>query len=211
MKLLSVNVGSPQPFSYNGKEGMTSIFKSPVTGSRKVFYHNVEGDKQGDLTVHGGELKAVYSYDIAYYHYWKTVLQRDDWNYGLFGENLTTEDLKDDVVLIGNVYKIGSTYLRAIKPRFPCFKLNIRFGMDDMLQQFAKQKFYGTYYKIEQEGTIQAGDTIVLAEQSNHEVSIQQFVEAYLNKGADKNIVDQILAIEFLSEKKRKVFESYLH
>ncbi len=136
MKLLSLNVGLPQTYSYQGKEVATSIFKSAVEGSRSVSKTNIEGDGQGDLVHHGGEMKAVYSYDIAYYEHWKNILQRNDWNYGLFGENLTTKGLTDDKVLIGNIYKIGSVYLKAIQPRFPCYKLNIRFEMHDMLQQF---------------------------------------------------------------------------
>src|SRR4051812_14934603 len=128
MKIISVNVGKPQPYSYHGKEGYTSIFKSPVNDERKVSRLNIAGDEQADLTVHGGEQKAVYAYDISYYHHWKKILQRDDWGYGLFGENLTTEHLPDDKIFIGDVYRIGTVYLKAIQPRFPCFKLNIRFG-----------------------------------------------------------------------------------
>jgi MOSC domain-containing protein YiiM len=210
MKLISLNVGKPQPFSYHGKEGYTSIFKSPVTGIRKVSALNIEGDKQSDLTFHGGELKAAYAYDISYYHHWKDILQRDDWSYGLFKENLTTEGLPDDTIFIGNVYRVGSVYLRAVQPRFPCFKLNIRFGTDSMLQQFMQQGKHGTYFSVVQQGTLKAGDTIELIEVSKHNITIQQLVEAYYNKGADKNIVEQILAIEFLPERLRHSFQSYM-
>ncbi|RZL12249.1 MAG: MOSC domain-containing protein, partial [Pedobacter sp.] len=86
--------------------------------------------KQADLTVHGGALKAVYAYDISYYEHWKKILVRDDWGYGLFGENLTTEGMQDSTVFIGSVYKIGSVIFKAIQPRFPCFKLNIRFSYE---------------------------------------------------------------------------------
>jgi MOSC domain-containing protein YiiM len=150
MKLLSLNVGQPQMHIYQGKEVITSIFKSPVQGKRKVSKLNIEGDAQGDLAVHGGELKAVYSYDVSYYNHWKIILQRDDWNYGLFGENLTTEGLADDQVFIGNIYSIGSVYLKALQPRFPCFKLNIRFAMADMLQRFVQQEKHGTYFSVVQ-------------------------------------------------------------
>jgi MOSC domain-containing protein YiiM len=211
MKLLSLNVGRPQLHTYQEKEVLTSIFKSPVEGKQNVTRLNIEGDAQGDLVVHGGELKAVYSYDVSYYDYWKTVLQRDDWNYGLFGENLTTEGLTDDTVLLGNIYKIGSVYLKAIQPRFPCFKLNIRFGRSDMLQQFVQQEKHGTYFGVVQVGSMGAGDEIVLAERSKHQVTIQDFVQCYYNKGADKEILEKLLAIDFLPERKRKAFESFLH
>ncbi len=210
MKLLSLNVGLPQTYSYQGKALATSIFKSAVEGSRSVSKTNIEGDGQGDLVHHGGEMKAVYSYDIAYYEHWKNILQRDEWNYGLFGENLTTEGLTDDQVLIGNVYKVGSVYLKAIQPRFPCYKLNFRFEMHDMLQQFMQQGKHGTYFSVVQEGSLQAGDEITLVEESKHLISIQQIVECYYSKGADQSLLHKILRIDFLPARLRKSFESFL-
>jgi MOSC domain-containing protein YiiM len=209
MRLLSLNTGQPKTYSYKGKEETTSIFKSPVAGKRSVAKFNIEGDLQSDLNNHGGELKAVYSYDATYYDHWKTILQREDWNYGLFGENLTTEGLTDDKVLVGNIYQIGTVYLKAIQPRFPCFKLNIRFGTDDMLQKFMQQGKHGIYFKVEQEGILEAGDEIVLAEESKHKITIEQYVQCYYNKGADKDILEEILAIEPLPERHRKAFESF--
>jgi MOSC domain-containing protein YiiM len=209
MKLLSVNVGQPKTYMYRDKEETTSIFKSPVQEKRNVSKCNIEGDLQSDLINHGGELKAVYSYDISYYEHWKNILQREDWNYGLFGENLTTEGLTDDKVLVGNIYKIGTVYLKVIQPRFPCFKLNIRFGTDDMLQKFMRQGKHGIYFKVEQEGTLEAGDEIVLAEESKHKITIEQYVQCYYNKGADKDLLERILTIGPLPERHRKAFESY--
>jgi MOSC domain-containing protein YiiM len=209
MRLVSLNVGQPKTYTYQEKEVLTSIYKSAVPGSRSVSKTNIEGDAQGDLVHHGGTLKAVYSYDISYYDHWKTILQRDDWNYGLFGENLTTERLTDDKVLVGNIYKIGSVYLKAIQPRFPCYKLNIRFEKHDMLQQFMQQGKHGIYFSVVQEGTLQSGDEITLAEQSQHNITIQQLVECYYNKGADKTLLHEILLIDFLPERLRKAFESY--
>ncbi len=209
MKLISLNVGKPQPFSYKGHDGYTSIFKLPVEGERKVSTLNIEGDAQADLTVHGGELKAVYSYDISYYHHWKNILERDDWVFGLFGENFTTQNLPDDTICIGNIYQVSSVLLKAIQPRFPCFKLNIRFGTEGMLQQFIQQKKHGTYFSVVQKGSLQAGDAIELIEASKHNITIQQLAETYYSKGADKNTTKQILAIEFLPERLRKAFESF--
>ncbi|MCE3281456.1 MAG: hypothetical protein K0Q66_193 [Chitinophagaceae bacterium] len=209
MKLISVNVGMPQNYHYNGKEVATSIFKAPVEGTRGVSYLNIEGDAQGDLKSHGGKLKAVYSYDISYYDHWKILLERDEWQYGLFGENLTTEGLTDDKVLVGDIYQIGTVRLQAIQPRFPCFKLNIRFGNDDMLQRFMQEGRHGVYFSVVEEGSISAGDEIQLEERSRYGISIQELVRAYYNKGADKQLVEEILSIEFLPERLRKAFKSY--
>lgn len=119
MKILSINVGKPMPIVWNGETITTSIFKTPITTACKIVFNNLDGDEQSDLRVHGGADKAVYAYDIAYYNNWKNILIRYDWNFGLFGENLTTEGFTDDVVKVGNIYTIGTAKLMAVQHAFP--------------------------------------------------------------------------------------------
>jgi len=209
MKLLSVNTGQPREFIYQGKPVTTAIFKQPVNGSRNVSFTGMDGDLQSDTVHHGGALKAVYAYDVAYYDQWKKILRRTDSGYVLFGENLTTRGLTDVIVMIGDIYEVGSVHIKAIQPRFPCIKLNIRFEMDDMLQRFVQQGKHGIYFSVVKEGSVQPGDSIRLIKRSAHPVSIQQLVTAYYNKGMDKQIVEQVLAIEFLPQRLRTAFESY--
>jgi len=210
MKLVSLNVGRPQFKTWNGKEILTSIFKQPVTDSRTVSITNIEGDEQSDLSVHGGIDKAVYSYDLSNYQHWKKILQRPDWGYGLFGENLTTTSLPDEEVRIGNVYQIGSVILQAVQPRFPCIKINLRFNMPDMINRFAEEKKAGIYYKVLQEGRLQAGDEINLVEESPYEVSITDYVECYYSKGKDLRVLSTLLSVPYLPKRHRYAFESFL-
>ncbi len=210
MKIVSLNIGKPQEKEWQGKIVMTSIFKNSIPDRRKVSFTNIEGDEQADLRVHGGINKAVYAYDISHYQHWKNILQRDDWSYGLFGENLTTEGLKDDKVRIGGVYKVGSAKLQAIQPRFPCVKINIRFGLPDMIERFVNEKKNGIYFKVIEEGDVQVNDTIHLVEEPLHKVTIQDFVDCYYSKGMDKSLLKKILAIPFLPESKRQAFASFL-
>ena len=209
MRLISVNTGKPRLYHYKGRNVFTSIVKSPVKGLCRVNELNVEGDEQSDLTVHGGALKAVYSYDVSYYDMWKKILKRDDWGYGLFGENLTTEGLSDDTIRVGNIYEIGSVYLQAIQPRFPCFKISIRFGTEYVLKNFVKTGKHGTYFRVLQSGSLQEGDSISLVETSKHNVTIQQLAEAFYNKGANKAMVENILNIAYLPEYLRRNFENF--
>jgi len=210
MKLLSLNIGRPQEFNWTGKTVRTSIFKNPVSDRRKVFYLNIEGDEQSDLNVHGGINKAVYAYDVSHYDHWKNILQREDWQFGMFGENLTTSGLPDEQVKIGDIYQIGTTSLQVIQPRFPCFKLNIRFGVRDMIERFMEQKRNGIYFKVVEEGTIQANDEIKLIQPSAFNVSIPEYVNCYYSKGSDKSILKNLLSIPFLPQRHRTVFEGYL-
>lgn len=209
MKLLSLNVGQPQEREWNGKKMSTSIFKSAVKGKCKVSFLNIEGDAQADLRVHGGVNKAVYAYDVLHYEHWKKILQRSSWEYGLFGENLTTQDLPDHKARIGDVYQIGSAKLQVVQPRFPCTKLNVRFGLADMMERFMMERRHGIYFSVIEEGFIESGDEISLVEQSPYDVSIQAYVDCYYSKGADKAIVKTILSIPFLPEGQRRAFESF--
>lgn len=209
MKLFSLNVGKPRDLEWNGKAVRTGIFKQPVSGSRKVAFSNIEGDEQADLRVHGGVNKAVYAYDVSHYEHWKRLLQRDDWTPGLFGENLTTDGLADNEVRIGDVYGIGSVQLQAVQPRFPCTKLNVRFGLPDMMERFTAVRRNGIYFSVMKEGSLSAGDEIQLIQSSPFEVTVQQYVDCYYAKGADKALVHTILSIPFLPERQRQAFESF--
>jgi len=210
MKLVSVNVGGPKELDWMGKSVRTSIFKSPVRDRIKVSFLNIERDEQSDLNVHGGPDKAVYAYDIAHYEHWKTILQREDWGFGLFGENLTTSGLIDNEIKIGSIYKIGTAKLQAIQPRFPCFKLNIRFGLPNMMERFIEEERNGIYFKVLKEGTIKANDEIELISPSPHNVTITDYVKCYYSKGRDKAVVNALLSFPGLPQRHRTVFESFL-
>lgn len=212
MKLLSVNTGGPQKFIWEGKEITTSIFKSPAEGKFKTTFLNIEGDKQSDLKNHGGLDKAVYSYDHSYYETWKKEMVRvkEFWEYGLFGENLTTSGLTDDSVLIGNVYQIGSVKLRAVQPRFPCFKLNIRFGEDHILNRFYDLGFFGTYFRVVEEGYLNPGDDIILIHRSDIDLSISDIVFCKKSKGEDQNKLKLILENQYIPASLKESLRIYL-
>src|SRR5215475_15013978 len=95
-RLLSVNVGLPRDIAWKGRTVHTAIWKDPVNGRCRAGRLNLAGDGQGDLAGHGGEQRAVFVYQIDSYRYWQEQLNRDDFTYGQFGENLTIAGLADD-------------------------------------------------------------------------------------------------------------------
>ncbi len=210
MKILSVNTGSPREVIWNEQSYTTSIFKSPVTEPCQVSFYNIEGDQQSDLKNHGGRDKAVYAYPIQYYQHWKKLLTRSEWETGLFGENLTTDGLLDEEIRVGDIYQIGSVKLLAIQPRFPCYKLNIRFGMPDMVKRFFAEKMYGTYFRVVEEGELQATDPIALVERSPYPITIQDVVECYSSKEPNQETLQTILSVPFLPERLKTHFQNLL-
>lgn len=181
MKVISVNVGLPRQIVYNKQKVTTSIFKDPVRERVKLFEMNLDGDKQSDLTVHGGVDKAVYSYPVEHYDYWKKQYPEINMPFGMFGENLTTEGLLEDSVNIGDQFQIGSSKLIATQPRMPCYKLGIKFGRMDIIKRFMESLRPGIYFKVLQEGEIGPGDKIELINIDDNKVKVNDIVRLYVN------------------------------
>jgi MOSC domain-containing protein YiiM len=163
VRLLSINVGQPRAVLWHGESVLTSIFKEPIDGPVAVRAMNLDGDRQSDLTVHGGARKAVYVYPSEHYPFWRRELPDLDIPYGAFGENLTTSGLLETSVRIGDRLTIGTTAFTVTQPRMPCVKLVIRFGRPDMVKRFMKSGRSGFYLEVTREGVIDTGDDIVLA------------------------------------------------
>src|SRR5215216_893825 len=159
--LLSVNVGMPKDVSWQGKTVFTGVFKSPVSGPRRVRTHNVDGDGQGDLAGHGGEQRAVFVYQMDSYRHWEQELGREDFVYGQFGENFTVEGLSDDEVCIGDRYRIGTAVFEVTQPRVTCYRVGIRMNDARIPALLVSHHLPGFYFRVLEEGDVEAGDEIV--------------------------------------------------
>lgn len=210
MKIISLNIGIPREIEWLGKPVTTSIYKEPVEGRQKVTFLTIEGDHQSDKKVHGGFDKAVYSYSIEYYDYWKNKLNWDDWQPGLFGENLTTENLLDENVRLGDVYKIGSAKLKVVQPRFPCQTLCARFNMKEMIDLFYNSGRHGIYFRVVEEGYIECGDEFELVEESGFNVTIKDLVDCKVTKGKDKDKLNEILRVPSVPHSLKESLRLYL-
>src|SRR5207253_1690631 len=115
MKILSVNVGRPQPVIWKDQEVLTGIYKNPVAGPIMMRKLNLDGDQQADLTVHGGMNKAVYAYPSEHYAFWRNQYPSRPLGWGAFGENLTTEGLLESTAGVGDKLKIGSAVLVVVQ------------------------------------------------------------------------------------------------
>jgi len=158
---VSVNVGLPKDVAWQGKTVFTGVFKDPVSGPRRVGRLNVDGDGQGDLAGHGGEQRAVFVYQIESYRYWEHELGRDDFVHGQFGENFTVEGLSDDEVCIGDRYRIGTAVFEVTQPRVTCYRVGIRMNDPRIPALLVSHHRPGFYFRVLEEGEVQAGDEIV--------------------------------------------------
>jgi len=185
----------------------TAIFKEPAGGRVALRKFNLEGDRQADLTVHGGEHKAVYCYSLAHYDYWKRELPGRELPMGMFGENFTIDDdgegLLEESVHLGDRFSIGTAEVAVTQPRLPCYKLGVRFGSDDMVKRFLASGRTGFYVAVIREGEVGAGDEMEVIAREPNGVAVSEITRLYVVKRfgeAEIRAVRRALRVEELPE-----------
>jgi len=210
MKLISVNIGLPRDVIWQGKRVTTGIFKQPVAGRVMVRSLNLDGDRQADLTVHGGLDKAVYAYPSEHYDYWRSELPGIDVPWGMFGENFTTVGLLEHTVNIGDCFRIGSAEVRVTQPRMPCYKLGIKFGRADMIKRFLDSQLTGFYFSVLQEGEVEVGDSIELISRDEHNLTVADVTRLYARKADSLAMLRRAVQNEALPANWRDYFRRQL-
>lgn len=209
MKVLSIQIGQPKIIQHNDREVQTSFFKESISEAVEVGKLGIAGDTQSDLKVHGGPFKAVYAYPSEHFDYWRKLTPQHTFENGVFGENLTTTGLLETEVSIGDIYQIGSVTLRVSQPRFPCFKLGIKFGDPEMIKHFHESLKSGIYFEVLEEGSFQAGDEIMTLSKSGG-TTIHDFTVAKNSNGAEVDLIKKLIADPNLMDEWKEYFEGKL-
>lgn len=183
-RIVSVNVGTVHHLGQiRGKPVQSGFIKKPVLGPVNAGRLNLEGDRQADLTVHGGVDKAVYAYPSEHYPYWAQKYPKMEIPWGSFGENFTTEGLLEDEVHVGDRFAVGSAEFAVTQPRFPCYKLGLRFGTQAILKTFLDSERSGYYLKVLREGKVKAGDSLKTVEVNENSPTITSIVRRVRRSG----------------------------
>lgn len=210
MNLVSVNVGLPRLVLRNGEPVSTGIFKEPCEGRVKLRRLNLDGDRQADLSVHGGPSKAVYAYPSEHYDYWKKELPEMELPWGMFGENFTTAGLRETEVNIGDKFRVGSAVVMVTEPRMPCYKLGLRFGRSDIIKKFLASERTGFYLAVLQEGEVGADDHFELIEKDPHDVRVSDITRLYARDKSNAVLLRRAIEVEALPESWRGHFQNQL-
>ncbi len=213
MKLISLNTGLPREVTWRGMNVTTGIFKQAVAGRVALRKLNLDGDRQADLAVHGGEYKAVYCYSLAHYDYWKKELPGRELPMGSFGENFTIDDVVEDSVHLGDRFSVGSAEVVVTQPRLPCYKLGVRFQSDDMVKRFLASGRMGFYLAVTREGEVGAGDEVKVIARDPNAVPVTEITRLYIAKryGNDElTSVRRALQVAALPESWKEYFRARL-
>ena len=211
MRLVSVNVGLPREIAHKGKTITTGIFKEPARGRVMLRTLNLDGDTQADVSVHGGPNKAVYAYPIEHYEYWRAELRGMNLPMGMFGENFTTEVLREGEVNIGDRFRIGSAEVMVTEPRLPCYKLAAKFGRDDIIKRFLQSGRTGFYFAVLQEGEVGIGDDVDLILRDEHGITVADITRLYVRDKDDLQALRRAVQVPALPESWRGYFAKRIH
>jgi MOSC domain-containing protein YiiM len=212
-RLIALSTGLPREVAWRGRTVTTGIFKQPVTGRVALRTLNLDGDRQADLTVHGGAYKAVYCYPFEHYDYWKHTLPGRDLPIAVFGENFTTRGMDEDSVHLGDRFAVGSAEVVVTQPRLPCYKLGIRFQSDDIVKRFLASGRTGFYLAVTREGDVGAGDEMVLVSRDHEAVPISTITRLYVAEeytAEDVAFAQRALRVESLPESWKAFFRDRL-
>ena len=208
--LISVNVGLPKTVQWKDQTVTTGIFKNPVKGPVALRKHNLDGDQQADLSVHGGPTKAVYVYPIQHYTYWRGELPDVALGWGHFGENFSVDGVDEESICIGDEFRGGTARVVVTEPRMPCFKLSVRFGRADMPKRFLQSQRTGFYFGVVEEGELQAGDALELLSKHPDRLSVADVTRLYTTERGNVALLKKAIAVTALPEKWGGFFEHQL-
>ena len=210
MKLISLNVSRPRLIVYNGETINTGIFKQPVSGPIQLRTLNLDGDRQADLSVHGGPFKAVYAYPSEHYPFWQHELPGMDLPWGMFGENFTTEAMSEADLHIGDRLKLGNAVLMVRQTRTPCYKLAAKFRRDDIIDRFLTSGRSGVYFSVEKEGAVSPGDSFEFLSRAQGAITIEEMNLALVFDRHNRSLLERAIATPALPEHWREHFSQRL-
>ena len=168
--LQSMQVGSPQRYSVSKATDpmehnwQTSFFRTPSTEPRWLYTTHLDGNVQADLKHHGSLTQAVLLYAAANYLLWQAELGRQDIGPGGFGENFTIDGLNEETACIGDIYALGAARIQVTGPRYPCWKIERRWGLAGLTARVAETGRTGWYCSVLHEGMIEPGMPVTLIE-----------------------------------------------
>lgn len=210
MQIISTNIATPTTFLWRGREVTTGIYKTPTKQPIYLGKEAVKGDEVSDRMVHGGEFKACYLFSADFYEYWKLLYPHLNWEWGMFGENLTVSGMNETKISIGDIYKVGEALVQITQPREPCFKFGYKLGSQKALTQFIEHGHPGTYVRVLKEGFVKDGDLFECVQQATNRLTISQFFSLLFAKNKNQKHLALALDNDAIPLRKREKLKGFM-
>lgn len=201
----NVLVGAIALLGDSGKP--SAIHKVPAERPVRATRTGFDIDNQADLKSHGGLEKAIHHYPFDHYEGWRREVGPVpvlEWP-GAFGENLSTQGLTERDVAIGDVFRLGSATLQVSQGRQPCWKLNARFGVEDMASRVQTSGRSGWYYRVLEEGEVSPGDVLERIDRETPEWTVERVWHALYVERHDVEALALLANLRTLAEGWRRL------
>ena len=199
MELVAISLSGIRQLEIQGRLTQTGICKQTVEVPVHVSSEGIIGDVQADRKNHGGADKAVYAYAVENYRFWEGELGKQ-LPYGQFGENLAVSGMTDEIVHIGDIFRIGPVEMQVTQPRVPCFKLGMRMEDSGFVARFHHSGRVGFYLRVLKEGPLKAKDAIERLHADTGRLNIRDAMLALNKNSRQQEIIARALEIPALSQ-----------
>ncbi len=211
MKVVSTNISEGKTILWRGKEVKTGIYKYPVDEPIFLDTEDVKEDHVIDRRYHGGVDKACYLYSLNHYEFWKEKYPDLEWNYGMFGENLTVDGFDEHSIKIGAIYTLGDATVQISRPRQPCYKLGIRFGNQGIIKQFIDSLLSGVYVRVLEPGLVKVGQEFTLKTKHTNGISIAELntLMFHYDEEIHRELLKRALDDDLVSDSDKKYLKKH--
>lgn len=210
MQIISTNIGKPESIEWRGQKVQTGIYKFSVDSPIYLGDEDVVNDHVLDRRFHGGKDKACYLYSADHYPFWQNKFPDQDWQWGMFGENLTIHGLNESEIYVGDIFRIGEAVVQVSQPRQPCFKLGVRFGDQSVVDAFWESTFPGVYVRVLQSGNVKKGNELILVERNPQSLSVSEVFSIFRSNRTNKDLMQKAIDEPFLADSCRKDIQKIL-
>lgn len=180
----------------------TAIVKSLISSKVYLSEQGLEGDVCADTKHHGGMERALHQYPCEHYHYWQSLFPQSKslFHASAMGENISTIDMTERDVFIGDQYQLGDAIIEVSQPRSPCYKLSHFMEVKDFALQVQQTSRCGWLYRVIKPGFINTNAKLDLVSRVNQSLSVYSVADTFFNNPMDKEALKQIIELKALSQ-----------
>ncbi|TLX53112.1 MOSC domain-containing protein [Stutzerimonas nosocomialis] len=194
-----------EPLPGTGKP--SAIDKRAAQGSVWLGRDGLKGDRVADRRYHGGPDRSVCHFPAQ--HYARLARQFSalaGCAVPAFGENLSTRDLDERAVCIGDRLRWGAAVIEISQPRVPCVNLDRRHQAPGLARTMTQAGLTGWLYRTVQEGAVEPGDDLELIERPLPRMTVASVWRAYGDEEASLDTLADLAQAALLARQLRQVF-----